>query len=237
MLTMEPVMLPSTQGEKTGEISILIADDHPLFRKAVRDIMEGQTDFVTVAEAENGEDAVRQTVEMAPDIVIMDITMPILNGLEATRQIKAQCPNVAVLVLTIHNDIEHVMSILEAGAVGYLTKSATADDVVAAIRSIINGEAVIEAPIFQQVLRHTMRYSSKPLVLQSQVQLGIRESEVLKLAGKGLSNKDISLELHLSLSTVKGYMVGIFSKLNVASRTEAVITAIRLGLITSSDIE
>jgi DNA-binding NarL/FixJ family response regulator len=234
---MESETIPSTHTEQTGKISFLIADDHPMFRKAVRDILEEQPDFLTLAEADNGEDAVRQTVEIGPDVVIMDITMPVMNGLEATRVIKTQCPSVAVLVLTVHNDVEHVMNILEAGAVGYLTKSATADDLVSAIRSIINGEAVIEAPILQQVLRYATRYSEKSPVFQNQIQLGIRETEVLKLAGKGLSNKDISLKLHLSLSTVKGYMVGIFSKLNVASRTEAVIKAIRLGLITSSDIE
>jgi NarL family two-component system response regulator LiaR len=219
------------------EITILMADDHPLFRKAVRDVLEKRPDFRVIAEANDGEEAVRLAVELMPHVVIIDISMPLLNGLEATRQIKARCPAIAVLVLTVHNDIEHILGILEAGASGYLTKSASDEEVVTAIRSIAAGETVIATPIFQQVLKHTLRYPVKSLRLEGKACLTARELEVLKLAARGLSNKDISLKLDLSLRTVKGYMVEIFSKLHVSSRTEAVIVGLRAGLITTGDIE
>ncbi len=218
-------------------INVLMADDHPLFRKALRDVLEKQPDFKVIAEVGDGEEAVKQTMKLMPDIVIMDISMPVLNGLEATRQIKARCPTVAVLVLTVHNDIEHILSILEAGAVGYLTKSVCPEEIVAALRSIMAGETVMATPVFQQVLKHTMRYSSKPVVIEAKYDLTPREMDVLKLAARGLSNRDISLKLNLSLRTIKGYMVGIFSKMNAASRTEAVIKGLRSGLISAEDIE
>jgi NarL family two-component system response regulator LiaR len=227
-----------TPDEKSDKkITILMADDHPLFRKAVRDLLEKHDDFKVVAEANDGEEAVRLAVEVSPDVVIMDISMPRLNGLDATREIKVKRPESAVLVLTIHNDIEHILSILEAGAAGYLTKSSSGDEVIAAIRSVVAGETVIANPIFHQVLRHTLRYSSKPLVLEGKDKLTARELEVLKLAARGLSNRDIAQKLNLSLRTVKGYMVDIFSKLHVSSRTEAVITGLRAGLISPTDIE
>jgi NarL family two-component system response regulator LiaR len=230
--------LESLSSEKSDKkITILMADDHPLFRKAVRDVLEKQNDFEVVVEANDGEEAVKLAAELKPDVIIMDISMPRLNGLEATRQLKAKCPSIIVLVLTIHNDIEHILSILEAGAAGYLTKSAAGDEVVTAIRSVVAGETVIATPIFQQVLQHTLRYPAKSLAFESKDKLTARELEVLKLAARGLSNKDISMQLNLSLRTVKGYMVEIFSKLHVSSRTEAVIIGLRAGLITPGDIE
>jgi NarL family two-component system response regulator LiaR len=228
---------PPSVEKPDKKITILMADDHPLFRKAVRDVLEKRPDFRVIAEANDGEEAVRLAIELMPQVVIIDISMPLLNGLEATRQIKAKCPAIAVLVLTVHNDIEHILGILEAGAGGYLTKSASDEEVVTAIRSIAAGETVIATPIFQQVLKHTLRYPIKSLGLEGKVSLTARELEVLKLAARGLSNKDISLKLDLSLRTVKGYMVEIFSKLHVSSRTEAVIVGLRAGLITTIDIE
>jgi NarL family two-component system response regulator LiaR len=221
---------------RNKEIRILMADDHALFRMAVRDILEKENDFVVVAEAENGVQAVRLAFQYVPDIVIMDISMPQLNGLEATRQIKAKFPNMAVLVLTVHDDIGHIIGILEAGAAGYLTKNVSVDEVVIAVRSVVAGETVIATPIFQQVLKNTLRYLVKPLSLDIKDKLTKRELELLKLAAKGSSNKEIALQLNYSLNTVKSYMVEIFSKLNVGSRTEAVILGLRGGLITSDDL-
>ena len=208
---------------------ILMADDHPLFRKAVRDILEKQDDFEVIAEANDGQEAVEKSLELVPDVVIMDISMPRLNGLEATRQIKGKCSHIAVLVLTIHNDIEHILSILVAGAAGYLIKSVSEDEVIAAIRSVVAGETVIATPVFQHVLKHAIRYPIKTFELKSQDLFTARELEVFRLVARGLSNKDISLRLNLSLRTVKGYLVEIFSKLSVSSRTEAVIVGLRSG--------
>jgi DNA-binding NarL/FixJ family response regulator len=167
----------------------------------------------------------------------MDISMPLLNGIEATRQITAQCPNVAVLVLTVHSDIEHIMSILQAGAIGYLTKGVFGDEVVSAVRSIIAGETIMTTEIFKQVIKHTIRYTTKPIVSDNDVRLTVRELEVFKLVAKGLSNKDISSQLGLTVRTIKGYMVEILSKLNASSRTEAVIIGLRKGLIITDDID
>jgi DNA-binding NarL/FixJ family response regulator len=225
--------IPENRDKKT----VLIADDHPLFVKAIRDILEAQDDIVIVAEAHNGEEAVRQAVEWAPNVVIMDISMPVLNGIEATKQIKAQCAKTAVLVLTVHEDVEHILGILEAGADGYLTKTIFADEVVTAVRSAAAGETVMESKVFKQVLKHTIRYPSNKAFFDDNINITTRESEVLKLASKGLSNKEISLKLGLSLRTIKGYMVEIFSKLHAKSRTEAVIIGLRKGLITPDDIE
>jgi DNA-binding NarL/FixJ family response regulator len=227
----------SSRQKLGGKVTILMADDHPIFRKAVRDILEKEPDFSVRAEANNGEEAVNLATQLGPDIVIMDISMPGMNGLEATREIKAKHPSIGILVLTVHNDIEHILSILEAGAAGYLTKSASAAEVVAAVRSVVAGDTIIATAVFQQVLKHTMRYPTKPVVIEGKNKLTTRELQVLKLAGKGLSNKDISLKLDLSFRTVKAYMVEIFSKLGVSSRTEAVITGLRAGLINKEDLE
>lgn len=227
----------SWQEKPDKKTTILLADDHPLFRKALRDVLEKQPDFSVVAEANNGEEAVKLAAHLVPDVVIMDISMPKLNGLKATQQIKSQCPGIAVFVLTVYDDIEHILSILDAGAAGYLTKTVSADKVVAAVRSIAAGETVIATPVFQQVLKHTLKYPTKPVALKGKDKLTVRELEVLQLATRGLSNRDISLKLNLSVRTVKGYMMEIFSKLNVCSRTEAVITGLRTGLVSPDDIE
>jgi len=189
------------------------------------------------AVAEDGEQAVRMTFELVPDVVIMDLTLPKLNGLEATRQIKAKFPDIAVLALTIHTDSEHILGILLAGASGYLSKSAFAEEVVSAIRAISRGEAVMSRTAFQQLLRYAAICQSRPFKLDNVEKLTPREVNILKLAGKGMSNKDIAQHLNISVRTVKGYLVEVFSKLRVASRTEAVLAGLRLGLFTMEELE
>ena len=210
----------------------MLADDHPLVRKALRDVLEKQADFEIVAEAGDGEEAVKIATELVPDVVLMDITMPKLNGIEATRQIKAKCPNIAVLVLTVHDDSEHILGILEAGAAGYLTKRVFGEEVIHAIHSVVAGETVLSAEIFQQILKHAMRYATKPITVAVGEKLTVREIEILNWAAKGKSNKDIAAELNLSQATIKSYLSDIFAKLEVASRTEAVIIGLRAGILT-----
>ena len=219
------------------KISIILADDHPLLRHALRDVLKKQTDFEIVAEAKDGIEAVKLATELLPDIVVMDISMPRLNGLEATRQIKSRCPHIAILVLTVHSDNEHILGIFEAGAAGYLTKSAYEDEIVNAIRLVIAGEAVVPSSVFQQIFQHTLKYMTKPIVLEAGEKLTARELEILKLAAMGMNNKDIGRELNISLRTVKYHLVEVFSKLNVSSRTEAVITGLRAGLLTLNDLK
>lgn len=219
------------------KIRIMLADDHPLLRQALRNVLEKNSDFEVIAEASDGEEAVRLATELVPDVVIMDISMPNLNGLEATKQIKASNPEIAVLVLTVHTDSEHIMSILRAGAGGYLTKSVYGDEVTNAVRALVSGETVLSPTISQQILKYAFQHSTKPRKLSTGNTLSSRELEVLNLAAKGIPNKDIATKLGLSLRTVKGYLADLFLKLNVASRTEAVIVGLRRGLLTLDDLE
>jgi NarL family two-component system response regulator LiaR len=219
-----------------GKISILIADDHPLLRKALRDLLGKQPDLQIVAEAEDGEMAIELADKLLPDVIIMDIAMPKLNGLEATRHIKAKHPNIAILVLTVHDDSEHILSILDAGAAGYLTKRVFGEDIIAAIRLIVAGESVLTAPVLKQVMKHTIKFPTKVSKRPEHEVLTNRELDILKMAAQGISNKDIATRLNLSLRTIKGHMVEIFSKLNVGTRTEAVIKGLRSGLLNINDI-
>lgn len=227
----------SKSGSNRSKTRIMLADDHPLLRQALRDVLEKQPDFEVIAEASDGEEAVKLAAEMLPDVVIMDISMPTLNGLEATKQIKASNPSIAVLVLTVHSDSEHILSILQAGAGGYLTKSVYGDEVIHATRAMVSGETVLSPAVSQQILKYAFQHSSKPKNLGTGNTLSSRELEVLNLAAKGISNKDIAQRLGLSLRTVKGYLADLFLKLNVASRTEAVIIGLRKGILTLKDLE
>lgn len=227
----------SKSGSNRSKTRIMLADDHPLLRQALRDVLEKQPDFEVIAEASDGEEAVKLATEMLPDIVIMDISMPTLNGLEATKQIKASNPSIAVLVLTVHSDSEHILSILRAGAGGYLTKSVYGDEVIHAVRALVSGETVLSPAVSQQIFKYAFQHSSKPKNLGTGNTLSSRELEVINLAARGISNKDIAQRLGLSLRTVKGYLADLFLKLNVASRTEAVIICLRKGIITLKDLE
>jgi len=167
----------------------------------------------------------------------MDISMPTLNGLEATRQIKADHPMIAILVLTVHSDSEHILSILQAGASGYLTKSVYGDEVIHAIRALAAGETVLAPSISRQILKYAFQHINKPLSLNTGEKLTPREIEVLKLLAKGISNKDIAFRLNLNMRTVKSYLAELFLKLNAASRTEVVIIGLRKGILTLDDLE
>lgn len=227
----------ATERPESSQIRVMLADDHPLLRQALREVLEKQPDIEVIAEASDGEEAVRLASELAPDVVIMDISMPNVNGLEATRQIKARYPAIAVLVLTIHNDNEHIVNILHAGAAGYLTKSIYGHEIVHAIRAIVCGETVLAQSVSQQILKYAFRYTIKPTSLNVDDQLSARELDVLNLAAKGISNRDIALKLGLSVRTVKAYLAEMFLKLNVASRTEAVIVSLKRGIISLDDLE
>jgi DNA-binding NarL/FixJ family response regulator len=222
---------------ESGKTTVLLADDHPLLRQALRDLLKKEDDFEIVAEAGDGEDAIRLATELKPDVVIMDISMPKLDGLEATRQIKATCPEIAVLTLTVHNDDESIIEILQAGAAGYVIKSVFGDELVQAVRAVVTGDMVLSPLIGQRLLKYAARYPTKPVLLEAGEKLSTRELEILKLTAKGMMNKDIGLSLGLDLRTVKGHLSNIFSKLRVGSRTEAVITGLRAGFLTLDDLQ
>ena len=219
-----------------GKIRIMTVDDHPLVRMALKSLLEKQPDFRLVAEATDGEQAVKLAVQLAPDVILMDITMPRLNGFEATRNIKRTCPNCRVLILTVHDDIEHITGIFEAGANGYLTKGVLGEEVVTAIRSTVAGDSVLSQPVLLQMLKNFV-FNVNPTNLVVSEKLSQREIEVLKLLAKGYKNKDIAKTLNLSLPTIKGNSMDIFSKLGASTRTEAVMRALRARIISFSDIE
>ena len=223
--------------EESGRIRVLLADDHPLLRQSIRAVLENQTDLEVVGEAVDGEEAVKLTAELQPDVVLMDITMPKMDGLEATRQIKAAYPHIAVLVLTIHTDDQHILGILQVGAAGYLTKTVFGDQVVQSVRGVAAGEMVLSPAIGERLLKQAARFPTSPVPLEAGEKLSIRELEVVKLAARGMSNKAIAEELGLSLRTVKGYLADVFTKLNVGSRTEAVIVGLRIGFLSVDDIQ
>jgi NarL family two-component system response regulator LiaR len=223
--------------KKKNQTTVLIADDHPLFRRSVRAVLENEPDLQVVGEASDGVEAVRLAQEIHPDVVLMDITMPELDGLEATRQIKAKCPEIAVLVLTIHSDEQHAVGILEAGAAGYLTKSVFGEEIVHAIRGVTSGEMVLSPEVGKRLLELAARYPLKPVLLPAGEKLSTRELQIMKLAARGMSNKEIASELSLSLRTVKRLLDNIFSLLHVSSRTEAVISGLRAGILSMEDIK
>ncbi len=218
------------------KIKILIADDHAFVREGTRRILEQEPDLEVVAEAGDGEEAVRLASDLKPDVAIIDVAMPKLDGIEATRQIKALCPAVAVLVLSAYDDDQFVFGLLEAGAAGYLLKSVRGCEIVDAIRAVDAGESVLHPSVARKVLNRFANVSSraqrkKPLEL-----LTDREMAVMRLVTKGLSNKDIADGLCLSVRTVQGHLANIFNKLRVSSRTEAVVHALKEGWVTLDDV-
>jgi len=217
-------------------IKILIADDHAVVREGTRQILEQEADLAVVAEAGDGEEAVRLAGTSQPDVAIVDIAMPKLDGIEATKRIKALYPTIAVLILTAYDDDQFVFSLLEAGAAGYLLKSVRGRELIDAVRAIYAGESVLHPSIARKVLNRFAPVSGKLREQKPVEVLTEREREVLKLATQGLSNQDIANELCLSLRTVQAHLGHIFNKLQVSSRTEAVVRALKEGWITLGDI-
>ncbi len=216
-----------------SDIKIVIADDHTVVRKGTRQILEQEADFKVVGEASNGEEAVQMVTSLNPDIAIVDISMPIMDGIEATKRIKASFPAVAVLVLSAYDNDEFVFALLEAGAAGYLLKDVSGQDIVNAVRAVLRGESVLHPIIARKVMDRffplTNGKKETPKVL------GDRELEVLRLASEALSNQEIADNLGLSLHTVEAHMRHIFGKLQVSSRTEAVLYALKQGWINIHD--
>ncbi len=223
----------------TGQISILLADDHPLMRTALRDLLEREPDFAVVGEAGTGAEAVELTDRYKPDVVIMDISMPVMNGVEATRQIKAANPLTLVLILTVHTDINTIFSILQAGASGYLVKSIFGPEVVRTIRTLMDGDLVLAPSVSGELLKYALRHveeGARPVKAAPRDRISPKGMEILALAARGLSNKEIGARLGISEATVKGHFVDIFGVLNVRSRTEAVFVSLKSGLIDLDDL-
>jgi DNA-binding NarL/FixJ family response regulator len=217
------------------QLTVLIADDHPLVREALHRALEVEEDMKLVAEASDGEEAVKLASELKPNVVVMDIVMPKVNGIEATRKIKEVAPDTAILILTAYDDEEYVLGLLDAGAAGYLLKSARGRDLVGAIRAIRAGESVLHPNIIARLLKRAtvapVKDNKAPGLLSE------REAEVLRLVALGMSNKEVAEELFLSQRTVKAHLTSVFNKLNVASRSEAIVKGLQWGLVTLENAE
>ncbi len=216
---------------KKNKNRIIIVDDHPLLRHSIRSFLETQDDFEVIGEGGSGIDAIDLVADLHPDVVIMDIGMPGMNGLEATRQIRSTNSDIAILVLTVHTEEDWVLEIMGAGASGYLIKDVFGDQLIKAVRGVLAGEVVLSPPVAEQLVRQAGKAKSKTVILKTGERLSARDLEMLRLAASGMSNKEISEEMHFSLFTVKTYFKHIYSKLGTRSRTEAVTMALREGLI------
>lgn len=218
-----------------GDIRVLLAEDHVITRQGMRRLLEEAEGMAVVGEAGDGEEAVRLANEAQPDVVIMDIAMPKLNGIEATRQIKLLRPTVAVLALSAYDDDEYVFGLLEAGAAGYLLKTASGDELIHAIQAVHRGEPVLDPVVARKVISR-FRFPKGPSGREKPSErLSDREIDVLKLAAKGMSNREIADQLTLSRRTVEGHLRSIFNKLGVGSRTEAVLYGLKKGWFALED--
>jgi DNA-binding NarL/FixJ family response regulator len=210
-------------------IRVLIADDHPLFREGLHGLLESLADTEVVGEATTGAEAIREAKVVQPDVILMDIKMPGINGIEATRQIVAASPHVSILMVTMLEDDESVFAAMRAGARGYVLKGANQAEMLRAIRAVASGEAIFSPGVAKRVLGFfaAARPSVSPRVFP---ELSERETELLALVAQGRSNQEIAEQLGLTLKTVRNHVSNIFSKLQVADRAQAVIRAREAGL-------
>lgn len=210
-------------------IRVVIADDHNVVRKGIRDLLSDEDDITVVGEARNGQEAVDLALALRPDVVVMDIAMPELTGVEATRQLRAQAPGVRVLVLTAYDDDPYIYGLLDAGATGYILKTAESREIVRAVRATAAGQSALDPAIAPRLIA---RLSQPPAGGDT---LTERELEVLRRAARGLTNKQIGADLAISDRTVQNHLANIYAKLGVASRTEAVTAALQRQLIKLSE--
>jgi DNA-binding NarL/FixJ family response regulator len=217
-------------------IRILLADDHAMLRQGTSELLNREPDIEVVGEAGDGQEAVELALRLAPDVVIMDVRMPVLSGIEATRRIRETLPGVQVLVLTAHDDDQYIFSLLQAGASGYLLKTAPVSDLVKAIRQVQAGESPLDPSISRKVVVRMLGDRGGLLAAaeessQSEL-LTARELEVLQLLVQGMNNRAIADALYISDRTVQAHLTNIFAKMHVSSRLEAVLLAIRRGWLT-----
>jgi DNA-binding NarL/FixJ family response regulator len=212
-----------------GTTRVLVADDHAAFRAGLRTLLETDRELIVVGEAETGEIAVAETRRLHPDVVLMDVNMPGLDGVEATRRIVASAPHVAVLMLTMHDDDETVFAAVRAGARGYLLKGARRTDLLRAVRAVAAGEAIFGPAVARRLMAYFARPAPRPDPVAFP-ELTEREREILDMVAAGRSNSDITAELVLAPKTVRNHVSSIFSKLQVRDRSEAIVRAREAGM-------
>jgi DNA-binding NarL/FixJ family response regulator len=226
----------------TPKARLLVVDDHAFMRVAINAILTRDSSLEVVGEAKDGQEAIERCRELRPDLILMDVSMPRMNGLEATRNIKAQSPETSVLILTVHADHSLLMDAVKAGAAGYVLKGEHPEHVLDAVRAVLEGETPLDQGLAMKLLRsigeeaavqenvrpRTQPTTSAPTMVNP---LTPRETEVLSHLASGKTNRQIAQQLHLSLSTVKRHLEHIISKLEVSDRTQAAVKAIEMGLV------
>jgi two-component system response regulator NreC len=212
-------------------IRIILADDHAVMRRGLRLVLEEQKDFQVVGEASDGREAVTLVETLKPDVAVLDITMPNMNGIEAARQISAKQPGVSIVVLSMHSDEGYVLRALKAGARGYLLKESPEADFIQAIRSVCQGKAFFSPAVSRMLVEDYVRQLHDKDIEDSYDLLTQRERELLQLIAEGKSNKDVANMLNLSLYTVETHRGNIMEKLNLHSVPELILYAVRKGVI------
>lgn len=214
---------------QTTAMRILICDDQAITREGLALLLNLERDIEVVGTAEDGAQAIELTARLLPDLVLMDLKMPFLNGVEATRHIRARYPQISVLVLTTYDDEEWIFDAIRAGASGYLLKDTPREELVKAVRGTVSGKAYVDPAVTHKLLQQLANVQTKPATQLSD-KLSEREVEVLRLIGRGLNNADIADQLHLAEGTVRNHVSLILSKLEVTDRTQAALLAVQHGL-------
>lgn len=217
-----------------GKVRVLLADDHALFREGIRSLLEDQGDIEIVGEAEDGLEAIKLAAKLKPTVILMDINMPVVDGVEATRSILTDDEAIGIIILTMYPQDEYVFEALKAGAKAYLLKDTRSKQLLEVIRTVHRGQAVIDTDMTTRLLNEFRRLADKEESVPKLQPLTDQERRILTLVAAGASNKDIASDLNLSERTIKNYLSVIFQKLQVNNRTEAAIRAVRDGLVEGS---
>lgn len=222
--------MPKSPTKSIEKIRVLLADDHNIVRAGVRQLLESANDLQVIAEAEDGEQAQTLIQQHRPDVAVLDIQMPKASGIEVTRWVRSNLPEVGILILTAYDDDPYVMAVLQAGANGYVLKTGQADELIQAVRDVYEGKSALDPIITRKLMSNIFKGNDKNIIEP----LTDRELDVLRLAAKGFTNKAIGVQLSISDRTVQGHLAHIFAKLQANSRTEAVMRAVSLGLISQN---
>jgi DNA-binding NarL/FixJ family response regulator len=213
-----------------SSIRVILVDDHKIVRSGIRAILERAGDIDVIAEADDGEQAKRLIQQLHPDVAVLDIQMPKVSGIEVIRWVRANLRGVGLLTLTAYDDAPYVMNVLQAGANGYILKTASPEDLIQAVRDVFAGKSALDIAITQKLMEQMFEKNSAPVYQD----LTEREMEVLQLCARGYTNKAIAVQLSISDRTVQGHLAHIFDKLQAGSRTEAVMRAVSLGWISEN---
>ena len=222
--------MPKSSNKSKNKIRVLLADDHHIVRAGIRQIIESARDMQVIAEAGDGDEARSLIQKHKPDVAVLDIQMPQASGIEVTRWVRSHLPEVGILILTAYDDDPYVMAVLQAGANGYVLKTAKTDELIQAVRDVNEGRSALDPNITRKLMSNLF----KPAETTPINSLTDRELDVLQLAAKGFTNKAIGVQLGISDRTVQGHLAHIFAKLQASSRTEAVMRAVSLGWVSQN---